>query len=85
MFLRVSVVPAAASASAGVTSCFSRCLDRICGGGEEGSGGMSAQSELFLRVLVEFWLEGNTVLRPGVLKEVTTRRTERDSEPRVEQ
>ncbi|CAN0072919.1 unnamed protein product, partial [Laminaria digitata] len=31
--------------------------------------GMSAQSELFLRVLVEFWLEGNTVLRPGVLKE----------------
>lgn len=28
------------------------------------------QCELFLRVLVEFWLEGNTVLRPGVLKEV---------------
>lgn len=34
------------------------------------SSGMTAQGELFLRVLVEFWLEGNTVLRPGVLKEV---------------
>lgn len=39
------------------------------GGGSSGTG-MSLQGELFLRVLVEFWLEGNTVLRPGVLKEV---------------
>ncbi|CAM9376133.1 unnamed protein product [Ectocarpus sp. 4 AP-2014] len=38
------------------------------GGGSSGTG-MSLQDELFLRVLVEFWLEGNTVLRPGVLKE----------------
>ncbi|CAM9408193.1 unnamed protein product, partial [Ectocarpus fasciculatus] len=38
------------------------------GGGSSGTG-MSVQGELFLRVLVEFWLEGNTVLRPGNLKE----------------
>ncbi len=31
---------------------------------------MSLQCELLLRVLIEFWLEGNTVLRPGFLKEV---------------
>eukprot|EP00903_Cladosiphon_okamuranus_P016315 g15047.t1 len=41
----------------------------ICGGRDGGGGGMSMQCELLLRVLVEFWLEGNTVLRPGVMKE----------------
>ena len=56
--------------------CFCPAYD-ICGGDGGGGGGggrmssgMSAQCELFLRVLVEFWLEGNTVLRPGVLKKV---------------
>ena len=38
------------------------------------SSGMNAQCELFLRVLVEFWLEGNSVLRPGVLKQVRRRK-----------
>ncbi|CAN0090799.1 unnamed protein product [Pylaiella littoralis] len=41
----------------------------VGGSGGGGIGGMSLQCELLLRVLVEFWLEATTVLRPGVLKE----------------
>lgn len=38
------------------------CMDSLAG--------MDRNCELFLRVLVEFWLEGNAVLHPGFPKEV---------------
>lgn len=31
---------------------------------------MGVLCEMFLRVLVEFWLEGNSVLQPGICKQV---------------
>ncbi|CAM9538608.1 unnamed protein product, partial [Hapterophycus canaliculatus] len=39
------------------------------GASDNDGSGMSVQCELLLRVMVELWLEGNTVFRPGVLKE----------------
>ncbi|CAM9110880.1 unnamed protein product [Scytosiphon promiscuus] len=39
------------------------------GTGNNDGSNMSMQCELLLRLLVEFWLEGNTVFRPGILKE----------------
>lgn len=44
------------------------------GSGGVGLNGMDRECELFLRVLVEFWLEGNAVHRPGFPREVTCKK-----------
>lgn len=49
-------------------------MHSLGGSGDNDGSKMSVQCELLLRVLVEFWLEGNTVFRPGILKEVGYKR-----------